>query len=159
LVQRYYQPITLHAHTVDGSAHAPGDYTALDQDVVFPAGSKATVTTSVSTSTNALPQPSKKFSLTFDGTGVLSAVTRIATIDSNTCTGTTAPTTYQHVVIVAMENKIYTGVIGNAAAPFQTALAKACASANHYATAASPSRPNYIAMTSGDTYGCQGSDA
>src|SRR5437763_17103432 len=58
-----------------------------------------------------------------------------------------------------MENKNYGDVIGNAAAPWLTGVSKSCASANHYADVASPSRPNYIGMTSGNTYGCEGSDA
>jgi phospholipase C len=62
-------------------------------------------------------------------------------------------------VIVVMENHTYSSVIGNASAPFQTALARGCASDNHYVSAGSPSRPSYIAMVSGDTYGCEGSDA
>jgi phospholipase C len=72
---------------------------------------------------------------------------------------TTAPTTYKHVVLIVMENKTYGQVIGNAAAPYLTSLANLCASATKYAVAGSPSRPNYIAMTSGGVQGCNGSDA
>ncbi len=158
LVQRYFQPITLHVSTVDGTAVAGTDYGAVSENVTFPAGSKTAVATSVPTNAEALPDGPEKFSLEISGTGIVATVTRTATIDG-TCTGAAPPATYQHVVVVVMENKLYNNVIGSASAPFQTALARACGSANHYATASSPSRPNYIGMTSGDTYGCDGSDA
>ncbi len=72
----------------------------------------------------------------------------------------TAPAHYQHVVIVVMENKQYSQVIGNAGAPYLTGLAHQCATATNYAANSSPSRPNYLAMTSGTIpAGCPGSDA
>ena len=158
LVQRYYQPIGLNARTLDGTAIAGADYAAINTDVTFPAGSKSPVPTSVPTLTESMPDGPERFSVAVTGSGVLNDVTRTATI-TGTCAGTVPPVTYQHVVVVVMENKTYTDVIGAAAAPFQTALARACGSANHYAAVASPSRPNYIAMTAGNTYGCEGSDA
>jgi phosphoesterase family protein len=75
------------------------------------------------------------------------------------CSGATPPAHYQHVVIVVMENKTFSQVVGNPAAPFQTSMAIACASTTHFANEGSPSRPNYIAMTAGSTFGCLGSDA
>ena len=50
-----------------------------------------------------------------------------------------------------MENKTYSKVIGSSAAPYETALARKCASAPHYADAGRHynSLSNYIAATSG----------
>jgi phospholipase C len=73
---------------------------------------------------------------------------------------TTRPSHYKHVVVIVMENKTYSQVIGNAAAPYLTGLAHQCASDTKYASVSSPSRPNYIGMTSGIVpAGCAGSDA
>jgi phospholipase C len=73
---------------------------------------------------------------------------------------TTRPAHYKHVVVIVMENKTYSQVIGDAAAPYLTGLAHQCASDTKYASVSSPSRPNYIAMTSGAVpAGCAGSDA
>jgi hypothetical protein len=142
LLQRYYQPITLNARTIDGTAVAPGDYDALDAPVTFPAGSNASVATSVHTIADGVPEGAEKLSLAVTGSGVVAGVTKTATITSQLCVASSAPSTYAHVVIVVMENKKYSSVVGAATAPFQTSLAKSCASANHYAQAASPSRPN-----------------
>jgi phospholipase C len=78
--------------------------------------------------------------------------------------GTVGSTTYGHVIWILMENKSYASVIGNASAPFETALAKQCATASHWHDAGSQydSLPNYIAMTTGiptgdprlDPFGC-----
>lgn len=78
---------------------------------------------------------------------------------TGTCAGASVPAHYAHVVIVVMENKTYGQVIGNGSAPWQTGLAHACGTATHYASVGSPSRPNYIGMTAGATFGCAGSDA
>src|SRR5882724_2446547 len=68
-----------------------------------------------------------------------------------------APAHYQHVVVIVMENKQYSAVIGNPSAPYLTGLAYQCASAINYAANSSPSRPNYLAMTSGTIpAGCAG---
>lgn len=66
---------------------------------------------------------------------------------------------YNHVVVIVLENKTYGQVIGAAAAPYLTGLANQCATATSYAQVGSPSRPNYIAMTSGGMQGCNGSNA
>ncbi len=52
-----------------------------------------------------------------------------------------------------MENHRYGEVIGNDNAPFETALARRCGTATQYASVGSPSMPNYIGATSGDTQG------
>ncbi len=68
------------------------------------------------------------------------------------------PSTYQHVVWIFMENHKYDQVIGNAGAPFETALAHRCGTATAYASVGSPSMPNYIGATSGDTHGIHDDD-
>jgi len=57
-----------------------------------------------------------------------------------------------------MENKKWSDVL-NGQGPWQTARKNECATATNYAQAGSPSRPNYIAMTAGGTFGCEGSNA
>src|SRR5919204_6010691 len=52
-----------------------------------------------------------------------------------------------------MENKAYSQVIGAPTAPYETQLAAACGVASAYKAVAHPSLPNYIAATSGDTWG------
>ena len=61
------------------------------------------------------------------------------------------PKRYRHVIWIWMENKAYSQVIGNADAPYQTSLARKCATAPNYADAGSQynSLSNYIAATSG----------
>jgi hypothetical protein len=75
------------------------------------------------------------------------------------CTGAPAPARYEHVVIVVMENKHATDVIGNPSAPWLTTQVAHCGTATQYAQEGSPSRPNYIALTSGTIAGCAGSNA
>src|SRR3954454_10698335 len=74
------------------------------------------------------------------------------------CKGAVAPNRYDHVVVVVMENKQWSDVL-NGQGPFLTALKNACATATNYEQSASPSRPNYIALTAGATYGCEGSNS
>ena len=66
-------------------------------------------------------------------------------------TAASPPAHYQHVVWVLMENKSYNSVIGSSSAPYETSLAKQCASDTHWNDAGSAynSLPNYIALTSG----------
>ena len=52
-----------------------------------------------------------------------------------------------------MENKSRSDVLGSADAPYENALAKQCATALDYRGLTHPSLPNYIAATSGDTWG------
>jgi len=61
--------------------------------------------------------------------------------------------TYDHVVWIWMENHTYGQVIGNSAAPYETALAKQFGTTTHYASVGSPSLPNYIGATSGSAQG------
>ena len=72
------------------------------------------------------------------------------------CTGRRAPTTYDHVVWIWMEN--HSSVLRSSAATYERSVAGACASALNDADVGSPSLPNYIGATSGSTWGI-GDDA
>ncbi|HVW34581.1 MAG TPA: alkaline phosphatase family protein, partial [Acidimicrobiia bacterium] len=63
------------------------------------------------------------------------------------------PATWKHVIWIWMENKHRDQVLGNPAAPFETGLAGACGHARQYSSVATPSLPNYLAATSGHTFG------
>jgi hypothetical protein len=73
---------------------------------------------------------------------------------SSPCGTVVIPTpTYQHVIWIWMENHTASQVLGAAAAPYTTALARRCGRAAHYASVGSPSLPNYLGATSGATHG------
>jgi len=57
-----------------------------------------------------------------------------------------------HIVIIMLENHSQASVIGNAAAPHISALAKKYAYAAKYYGVTHPSLPNYIAITSGNNW-------
>ena len=59
---------------------------------------------------------------------------------------------FDHVVILMLENHSAESVIGNAAAPQLSRLAREYAYAARYYGVTHPSLPNYIAMTSGNTW-------
>jgi phosphatidylinositol-3-phosphatase len=59
------------------------------------------------------------------------------------------PATYDHVVVIMEENLAYSGVIGNANAPYFNNLAQGCALATNYHEAVAGSQPNYMAATGG----------
>jgi hypothetical protein len=159
LKQAYHQPITLTAQTQDGTAVAPGDYSAVDGSVVVPAGSKVAPKVNVATVADGTTEPAETFSLSVDSASVVTGSTKTATIGSQLCRNSAPPIRYQHVVVVVMENKRYTDVIGSPAAPWMTSIARGCATARHYQHAGAPSRPNYIAMTAGSMFDCAGSNA
>jgi hypothetical protein len=69
------------------------------------------------------------------------------------CTGQAPPSSYEHVIVIFMENHQHGQVLDSPDAPFEHGLAAACASAEHYAADGVPSLPNYLAATSGDTFG------
>ena len=52
-----------------------------------------------------------------------------------------------------MENHSYSEIIGASGAPYINSLARVCGLATSYAAVTHPSLPNYIAATSGDTWG------
>ena len=55
-----------------------------------------------------------------------------------------------HVFVIVLENRSYTQAI---AGPYQAALARQFAAATNYHGVSHPSLPNYLAMTSGSTWG------
>src|SRR5689334_21636498 len=57
----------------------------------------------------------------------------------------------RHVIVMVLENKPITKIIGHAG--FITALAHRCGLAGNYHHNARVSLPNYLAMTSGSTHG------
>src|SRR5947209_3822243 len=69
------------------------------------------------------------------------------------CAGSAPRATYSHVVVILMENKDFNEIIGSPSAPYLNTLAKACGLATQYHGVTYPSLPNYIAATSGATYG------
>jgi len=68
-------------------------------------------------------------------------------------TKTVHPATYAHVIWIWMENHAYDQIIGSSAAPYINSLALGCGLATNYTAVSHPSLPNYIAATSGDTWG------
>jgi phospholipase C len=68
------------------------------------------------------------------------------------CRGGAAPQRWRHVIWIWMENHSYASVLGSAA-PFTSALARACGLATGYHNVTHPSLPNYLAATSGSTQG------
>jgi phosphatidylinositol-3-phosphatase len=71
---------------------------------------------------------------------------------SSPCQGTTAHQV-SHIVVVLMENKDESSIIGSAQAPYLNHLAMQCALATNYHAVAHPSLPNYLALTGGTTAG------
>jgi len=67
--------------------------------------------------------------------------------------GGSPPARYDHVIWIWMENHDYSQVINSSAAPYETALSRACGSATSYYSVGAPSLPNYIGATSGGTQG------
>jgi hypothetical protein len=76
---------------------------------------------------------------------------------THACSGAKARARYDHVVVVVMENKVWSDVL-NGQSPWLTARKRECHTVTDYEQAGSPSRPNYIALTAGATYGCEGSN-
>ena len=72
------------------------------------------------------------------------------------CRGVAPPARYTHVIWIVFENQGYDQVIGNHSLPYTNRLAASCGLATHYYGVGDPSLPNYIAMTSGGTWGVTG---
>ncbi|MGH3010093.1 MAG: alkaline phosphatase family protein [Gaiellaceae bacterium] len=68
------------------------------------------------------------------------------------------PARWRHVVWIWMENESYDQVIGKASGRYLTQLAHVCGVATNYAAVSHPSLPNYIAATSGSTWGIADDD-
>jgi phosphatidylinositol-3-phosphatase len=60
---------------------------------------------------------------------------------------------YTKVVNIWMENKDANSIIGSSSAPFANQMANTYGSATNFRTIVHPSRPNYVAATSGGTQG------
>ncbi|HEY2579150.1 MAG TPA: alkaline phosphatase family protein [Streptosporangiaceae bacterium] len=60
---------------------------------------------------------------------------------------------YSHIVIVMEENHAFSQIIGSSQAPYMNSLAKQGASFTDSHAITHPSEPNYMAFTSGSTYG------
>jgi hypothetical protein len=67
--------------------------------------------------------------------------------------GAQPTSTRSHVIVLVMENKEYGDVIGSANAPYTNRLAARYGLATRSYGIRHPSLPNYIALTSGSTYG------
>ena len=66
-----------------------------------------------------------------------------------------APTVpaFDHIAVIAMENRSQRGVIGNPVASYINNLASTYTYLDNYSAVAHPSLPNYLALTGGDTFG------
>jgi len=73
--------------------------------------------------------------------------------DAKPCAGSAPRAVYSHVVVIFMENKAFNQIIGSSSAPYLNSLAHACGLATQYHGVTYPSLPNYLAATSGATYG------
>ena len=60
---------------------------------------------------------------------------------------------FSHVFLIVMENEESTGIMGNSAAAYITALAGGHGLATEYFAVSHPSLPNYLALTAGSTFG------
>lgn len=60
---------------------------------------------------------------------------------------------FSHVFVIVMENNEYGNIIGSGAAPYINSLASTYGLATNYYGASHPSLPNYLALTSGSTFG------
>jgi hypothetical protein len=68
-------------------------------------------------------------------------------------TSSTPPAAWKHVIWILMENHSYSQIIGSSSAPYINQLAGKCGLATNYYAITHPSLPNYIALTSGNTWG------
>lgn len=88
--------------------------------------------------------------------GIAAWVLALASIVAAPCAGSAraaAIPSFDHVVVVVMENHGYSSIIGNADAPYVNALAAQGASFSASYAVTHPSQPNYLAMYSGSTQG------
>jgi phosphatidylinositol-3-phosphatase len=83
----------------------------------------------------------------------------LAALAAVSCSGSAATRTplptFDHVLVVVLENKSQSSLLGNADAPNFNALANRYAVLSHYGGVAHPSLPNYLALVSGSTHGIQ----
>lgn len=77
-----------------------------------------------------------------------------STVGQNSDTAATVPVwRLSHVALVVLENRDYDQVIGSRNAPYINSLLPRAAVASEYRGVTHPSLPNYLALTSGDTWG------
>lgn len=60
---------------------------------------------------------------------------------------------FEHIVIIVMENRSYEEIVNNKNAPYTNKLIKTGALATNYYAITHPSLPNYIALLGGSTFG------
>ncbi|HET9116320.1 MAG TPA: alkaline phosphatase family protein, partial [Gaiellaceae bacterium] len=90
------------------------------------------------------------------GAGASTGVVRDSARVARPCVGATPPARYRHVIWIVFENQGYDQVIGSGSLPYTNRLAASCGLATRYYGVGDPSLPNYIAMTSGGTWGVTG---
>jgi hypothetical protein len=84
LVQRYYQNITVNYATANGTAMAPGDFTATSGAITFLAGTNGTQTVGVPTKFDFTTEVAEKFTMGWTSASIkVSPVTKTGTIKSN----------------------------------------------------------------------------
>ncbi len=121
-------------------------------------GAATTATTAATTTTTptAPTAPTAPTQLPGTTTSLASTATTIPPGAAPCGTAASPPSAYHHVLWIWMENHSWPQVLGDpSAAPYATGLARQCGTATHYATVGSPSLPNYLGATSGDTWGTQ----
>jgi acid phosphatase len=76
---------------------------------------------------------------------------------SSACTGAAAKRPavppFEHVIMIVLENKDRSAVVGSPNAPFFNLMASRYATFTRYGGVAHPSLPNYLALVSGSTHG------
>jgi phosphatidylinositol-3-phosphatase len=90
------------------------------------------------------------------GTGASAVVRHPPKKAALPCGSAAPPPRYAHVIWIVFENQGYRQVVGNRKLPYTNRLAKSCGLATRYYGVGDPSLPNYIAMTSGGTWGVTG---
>ena len=90
-------------------------------------------------------------------TGVTFAASAAILCSAILCSGSassrTALPNFDHVLVVVLENKSQSNLLGNEDAPNFNGLAKRYAVLSHYGGVTHPSLPNYLALVSGSTHG------
>lgn len=97
-----------------------------------------------------IPIPSRS------GAGVSTGPLGYSAASARPCRGAAPPARYRHVIWIIFENEGFDQVIGNHRLPYTNRLAASCGLATRYYGVGDPSLPNYIAMTSGGTWGVTG---
>ncbi len=70
----------------------------------------------------------------------------------NSTSANTLPA-FSHIFTIVLENKEYQTLIGNSSSSYFSSLARTYALATQYYAISHPSLPNYLALTSGNTFG------